>query len=366
MADQFAEQLAALQIRLQDLVPTRRWDDLRGNAHDRAFVVAGAMQADLLHDLAKAVTKAIENGGTIEQFRKDFDAIVERSGWAYKGERNWRTRVIYRTNMSTSYAAGRLSQLRDPELQKVAPYWMYRHGGSADPRPQHLKWDRLTLPADHPFWASHYPPNGWGCSCYVTAVSRATAERQQGRFEEPPADQRGDIDPGWDHAPGNHVSEEIRNLVNAKAINLPQTLAGAMLGKGTTSAAFARWYSTPDAAPWPIGVLKDEHRQRIGAQTALTQLSADTARKQHKAHPELAAAEYEYVQVALQEGWVVQDGERALVFVLEQAGYVTVVKSTQTGKGVFISSFRRLSVQQAKRDAEIRRLRNKAGRASED
>lgn len=229
VADQFSEQLAALQVRLQNLVPTSRWDDLRGNAHDRAFVVAGAMKADLLHDLAKAVSTAIENGGTIEQFRKDFDAVVERTGWAYKGERNWRTRVIYRTNMSTSYAAGRLSQLRDPELQKVAPFWMYRHGGSADPRPQHLKWDRLTLPADHSFWATHYPPNGWGCSCYVTAVSRATAERLQGRFEEPPSDQRGDIDQGWDHAPGNNVSEEIRGLINTKAINLPAALAKGFL-----------------------------------------------------------------------------------------------------------------------------------------
>ena len=57
------KQLAALQIRLNNLVPTERWDDLMGNAHDRAFVVAGAMKADLLKDLAGAVTRAIENGG---------------------------------------------------------------------------------------------------------------------------------------------------------------------------------------------------------------------------------------------------------------------------------------------------------------
>ncbi|PHS66357.1 MAG: hypothetical protein COB09_02540 [Thalassobium sp.] len=227
MADQFLEQLAALQIRLRKLVPTERWTDIARNAHDRAFVVAGAMKADLLHDLAKAVTKAIENGGTIEQFRQDFDRAVERSGWAYKGERNWRTRVIYSTNMSTTYAAGRLSQLRDPELQQVAPYWMYRHGGSADPRPEHLKWDKLVVRADNPWWRIHYPPNGWGCSCYVIAVSRASAERLGGRFEEPEATRPGDIDPGWDYAPGDNVSTEIRQLVQSKAISLPDTLAQA-------------------------------------------------------------------------------------------------------------------------------------------
>lgn len=227
MADQFLEQLAALQIRLRKLVPTERWTDIARNAHDRAFVVAGAMKADLLKDLAKAVTQAIENGGTIKQFRHDFDRAVERSGWAYKGERNWRTRVIYSTNMSTTYAAGRLSQLRDPELQQVAPYWMYRHGGSTDSRPEHLKWDKLVVRADNPWWRIHYPPNGWGCSCYVTAVSRATAERLGGRFEDPEAGQPGDIDPGWDYAPGDSVSTEIRQLVRSKAISLPDTLAQA-------------------------------------------------------------------------------------------------------------------------------------------
>lgn len=232
---QFQEQLAALQIRLRNLVPTERWDDLMGNAHDRAFVVAGAMKADLLKDLAGAVTKAIETGGTIEGFRADFDSIIERTGWDYKGSRDWRTRVIYTTNMSTSYAAGRYSQLTDPDLQAVAPFWMYRHGGSADPRPHHVAWDKLVLRSDNPWWRVNYPPNGWGCSCNVMAVSEATARRLGGRFEDPPANQPGDIDPGWEHAPGADVAEEIRSLVKQKQVDLPGALAQAfwvdMLGR---------------------------------------------------------------------------------------------------------------------------------------
>src|SRR5690606_10318034 len=139
------------------------------------------MTADLLNDLANAVMTTIQNGGTIESFRADFDAIIDRTGWSYNGERNWRTRVIYSTNMSSSYHAGRLSQLNDPDLQAVAPFRMYRHGGSAEPRQEHLKWDKITLPATDPWWYTHYTPNGFGCSCYVIAVSRATAERMGGR-----------------------------------------------------------------------------------------------------------------------------------------------------------------------------------------
>lgn len=223
----FAEQLAALQIRLRNLVPTTRWTDLQKNAHDRAFVVAGAKKADLLNDLASAVMTAIQNGGTIESFRADFDAIIDRTGWSYNGERNWRTRVIYSTNMSSSYHAGRLSQLNDPDLQAVAPFRMYRHGGSAEPRQEHLKWDKITLPATDPWWDTHYTPNGFGCSCYVIAASHATAERMGGRFETPPADLPGDIGEGWDYAPGANSDAEIRLIVERKLLQLPQVLARA-------------------------------------------------------------------------------------------------------------------------------------------
>ena len=70
----FDEALAFFRAKLN--LPTQRWDDLLGAAHDRAFVVAGAMKADLLVDLRAAVDKAMADGTTIETFRKDFNQIV--------------------------------------------------------------------------------------------------------------------------------------------------------------------------------------------------------------------------------------------------------------------------------------------------
>lgn len=225
----FDAQVAAIQRRLERLVPTARWTDLMHSAHDRAFVVAGAMKADLLGDFAGAVDQAIRDGRSIDWFREQFDSIVDRHGWAYRGERNWRSRVIYNTNMQSSYAAGRLAQLRDPALQEVAPYWMYRHGGSADPRPDHLSWDKLVLPADDPWWKEHYPPNGWGCKCYVVAVSEAQARRLGGRLEPPPGeDPPGAIDAGWDYMPGDTVSAELLGLAEAKVPYLPAPVGAAM------------------------------------------------------------------------------------------------------------------------------------------
>ena len=237
----FAEQVAAFRLRLADLVPTARWDDLAGAQHDRAFMVAGATKADLLADLAAAVEKAISEGTTLETFRRDFRAIVERRGWhgwtgegTAKGEA-WRMRVIYRTNLATSYAAGRHAQL----VEGGYAFWVYFHGGSLEPRPQHLGWDGVALPPDHPVWATHYPPNGWGCSCYVSGARSPEGVRRVGgdpdkRLPEgwqAPTPKTGvpeGIDRGWDHAPGASVAETVTQMAR-KSVQWPTTVAKAYM-----------------------------------------------------------------------------------------------------------------------------------------
>ena len=77
----FSEQVAAFRMRLANLVPTVRWDDISHGQHDRAFMVAGALKADLLADLAGAVDKAISQGTTLKEFQRDFRGIVEKHGW---------------------------------------------------------------------------------------------------------------------------------------------------------------------------------------------------------------------------------------------------------------------------------------------
>ena len=234
---QFEEQLQSLRIRLGNQVPTEKWTDLWKAQHDRAFMVAGAAKADLLADLAGAVQGAIAGGQSIEWFRSQFDDIVAKHGWAYTGERNWRTRVIYQTNMATSYAAGRLAQLRDPELRRLKPYWMYNHNDSVlHPRPLHVSWNGLTLPADHPWFKTHYPPNGWGCQCYITAVSESEARRRGGRITDTPPDNGADpdtgtpngIDRGWDYMPGDTVTGDLNKQIDTKIDKLPAPLGQAL------------------------------------------------------------------------------------------------------------------------------------------
>lgn len=159
----FAEQIAFFKRKLN--VPTESWTDIYRSEHDWAFVVAGANRDALVADFRAAVERAIEGGISLEKFRKDFDAIVAQHGWDYNGGRDWRSRVIYETNLNASYAAGRYEQLQ------AAPFWQYVHADwVTHPRRQHQAWNGLVLARDDPFWHTHFPPNGWGCQCSVRGL----------------------------------------------------------------------------------------------------------------------------------------------------------------------------------------------------
>lgn len=242
----FSLQVDFLRAKLR--LPTEHWTDIWLAAHDRAFVVAGATKADLLNDLHEAVIKAAEQGRGLEEFRKDFKAIVAKNGWSgWTGQGTeageaWRTRVIYQTNMATSYAAGRWSQLKDPELLSMRPYWKYHHlDGVLHPRPVHVSWHGLVLPHDHPFWQTHYPPNGWGCHCWVTAASQADYDKaiEAGRAEPPKGWNNIDpksgapigIDKGWAYAPGANAKTELKDLVEQKLFKLNPTIGAAFLAE---------------------------------------------------------------------------------------------------------------------------------------
>jgi hypothetical protein len=158
-------------------LPTRTWKDLWQGMHARSFVVAGAMKTELLEDLYAAVDKGISQGTTLAEFRKDFDALVDRHGWKYKGGKGWRTGVIFNTNLATAYAAGQHAQMTDPDVLKARPYLRYVASSSANPRPEHMQWYNTILPADDPWWNTHRPPNGWGCKCGVVNHSAREVER---------------------------------------------------------------------------------------------------------------------------------------------------------------------------------------------
>lgn len=260
----FAEAIAFFAQKAN--VKTKSWTDVWAKAHARAFAVAGAATDALVEDFRQAVFKAISSGTTLDEFRADFDRIVARHGWEHTGTAGWRARIIYETNLSMAYSAGRYAQQTDPDVLAVYPFWQYRHSGNPHPRLQHLAWDGLTLRADDPWWQTHYPPNGWNCGCYTEPVTARGLGRQgkSGPDPAPPLEPQpfldrktGEIrtvpkgiDPGFAYNPGEAWRGAVQipgraitaTPVAPPAPSLPvKSFASASEGDTDLTRAFAGW-----------------------------------------------------------------------------------------------------------------------------
>lgn len=211
-------------------LPSADWTSIWEQQHSHAFVVAGAQSDALLEDLYNAIQDAKQNGGGYADFKTRFQDITTKHGWSYNGAPGWRSRIIYDTNITQSYNAGRYVQMQ--AVKHLRPYWQYRHTSIEHPRLTHKAWDNTILPADDPWWDSHYPQNAWGCKCRVDSLSRFEAKQQweaQGKagpdaapeiiYEDRIVGKNGNnprtvttpqgIDPGFGYNPGKAYLEPL-------------------------------------------------------------------------------------------------------------------------------------------------------------
>ena len=218
---------------------TDHWRDVVDEQHDVKFVVAGA-KGDLLMDFREAIQEVILGNLTVEEFQTRFDDIVARHGWSYTGSRDWRSRLIAKTNTLAAYGAGRYSQQFDPEVRQLQPFAKWVHGDSRDPRPHHLALNGRVFSLSDPFFPQNYPPNGWGCLCRIVTLSLRQLRREGLTVERAPIDGTVETfrlpngktkriqwgpDPGFVGAPGATRVQELRR---AGLKNFPDELKEAV------------------------------------------------------------------------------------------------------------------------------------------
>jgi uncharacterized protein with gpF-like domain len=193
-------------------VPTDRWDDLKHGEHAHAFTVAHSCEADILNDIHGFLNKALANGEAYGTFKKEMLSLMAKKGWYGgaghgKDEKkyiNWRLRVMYETNMKTAYAQAQYrKQLQGAEMR---PVWVYNSKLAGNNRRQeHVALHNKAFRYDDPFWDSYYPPNGWGCQCFITTKSEAGAARDGIEIESSNSD---GVPPSMTDKKGNPVDWE--------------------------------------------------------------------------------------------------------------------------------------------------------------
>lgn len=215
--------------------------------HTAVFTVAKAMQMDVLRAIRAAVDRALTDGVSFQEFARELKLRLEELGWW--GRQNARDpvsgevrevqlgsprrlRTIYRTDLRTAHAAGQWD--RAQRTKRLRPYFLYRLGPSQEHRQQHVRWNGVILPVDDKFWSSHYPPNGWGCKCYLRQIAQREHDRlmQRGGYTRTAPDiktrewtnrRTGEvttvpegIDPGWNVNPGKDRARLLARLLSEK------------------------------------------------------------------------------------------------------------------------------------------------------
>ena len=166
------------------LIETENWDDLKSAEHAHAFTVAHSRDAQVLNDIFGLLKEAQTKGQPWEEFHKGLKGVMEEKGWYGRADKGaddkdyatWRSKLIYHTNMRTSYSAGRYrKQVKGADLR---PIWIYGSKLVGEHRrEEHIALHDCAFRYDDPFWILYYPPNEWGCECFVTTSSETGAER---------------------------------------------------------------------------------------------------------------------------------------------------------------------------------------------
>lgn len=270
------------------LRPSFRWQEVWQAEHARAFAVAGVMRLDILRLIRDEVDGAVTNGTGLEEFTKSLKRKLVGKGWwgnieitdPKTGEirktrfNDQRLALIFDVNMRQSHAAGRWARAQRSRM----PYMVYRTMRDERVRATHAPWDNVVLPKEHPWWDTHYPPNGWRCRCLAFPIDEAGLQqlkatprsgvkttapdtqwvefmnRSTGQVERVP---RG-VDPGFAYNPGKvHVQQGTDRLVRELSTVRPTTarfndalqITKAVIARQRTEKAFRDFLASPPPTP---------------------------------------------------------------------------------------------------------------------
>lgn len=217
-------------FRSKGLKGSWNWQDMWHEDHVKAFTVAKAMRTDILADISNEVDRALSEGLTLQEFKKNLTPVLQAKGWWGKkmvGDETGakevhlgsphRLKTIFNVNIQTAYQVGHYRNMTDPDVLAARPYWRYVAVNDSRTRPQHRMWHNTVLPADDPWWNTHYPPNGWNCRCMVVSMSKSEVDRDGLEISKSPKiktyewinkttgeviDVPEGIDGGWAYNPG--------------------------------------------------------------------------------------------------------------------------------------------------------------------
>ena len=330
-------------FRDKNLRPAFSWQDLWGQEHAYNFTVAKAVDAELLKTFQDSLQRAIDQGQSFETWRNQLRPELERQGWwgkrmvadpagkapdkAVDFSSPRRLQTIFWANVRSARAAGQWE--RAQRAKRALPFLLYVRTTSREPREEHLRWAGLILPVDHPFWDTHFPPNGWGCKCSVRQISAREAERllKEPGYTNDPGDferlatyvnrrtgqvtqEPVGIDPGWGTNPGKSRAETLVENLTGKLDAAGPEVARKIVEEWMASPTPQILLGLDKRVQIPVAVAPDIQKT-LGAKGPIVVTSNDTMRRKVDKHAPVAPESFGLVQEIIDQGETIDEGRGA-------------------------------------------------------
>ena len=299
------------------------YDEIKFEAHQRAFTVAKVTQIDLLSDIQTSLENAFVEGQSFEKWKKELKPTLQKHGWLGKvvvqnpdtKEQKEifvgasRLKKIFYTNTRTAYQQSRAraqEQSSDEYLRYVAIL-------DSRTRHTHAALHGLILKKKDPFWEKNYPPNGWNCRCRVDSYSKDDLD-EFGFKESSPAQKLNIAEKDWDYDTRNLekndnalqliIENKLKRLAkNKSAVNALNALKAEIKAKRQRYEDMrVLWNATNSKEKRSLGKIGGILGQ-IMPQTKEKEISINTAtiKRHKKKHPEITAFDYSIVPYMLND-----------------------------------------------------------------
>lgn len=188
------------------------------------------------------------------------------------------------------------------------------------------------------------PPNGFNCRCTTIALTETQAiQRGWKGFTE--YRDKGEPDTGWDYNPADSQDERPEKIKAERLAKASPAVAQAAKDN-TYVNQFTQWAENP-SGNFQIAKLPGWIAAALSATSESASLSEQSFKKNKLHHPDVEISDYLKIPGLLESAIsVIKDGNRSIV-VIEQdvALWLLALKAAQTGKAVFVTSFRKTNEQ---------------------
>ncbi len=177
------------------LVTQEQYREMIGAARRDSFSAVNLASDQMVVRVRDLIDQHLAEGGSLGSFvagvREDEILLgIEPANPSY-------LETVFRTNVQSSYGAGRLRQLEHPAVAAARPFVEYRTAGDSRVRDSHRPLNGVVFNrTEDPGWREFAPPLGFNCRCALRTLRTSQVDQSKVTLSSDIPAGVG-ADPGW-------------------------------------------------------------------------------------------------------------------------------------------------------------------------